>query len=82
MPNPPQEFEAAAPRVFATTRWSVVLAAGDGDSPPARQALETLCRAYLYPTYAYVRRKGYKPEEAQDLTQEFFAMLSASDRRQ
>jgi len=63
--------------VFATTHWSVVLAAGLGKSAPAQSALETLCRAYWSPIYAYVRRKGYKPEEAQDLTQEFFAKLIA-----
>jgi RNA polymerase sigma-70 factor (ECF subfamily) len=74
-----RESEAAAPRVFATTHWSVVLAAGQGESAPAQRALEALCRAYWYPIYAYVCRKGYKPEEAQDLTQEFFAQLLAKD---
>jgi len=74
-----QESAAAVPRVFATTHWSVVLAAGQGDSPPAQRALETLCRAYWYPLYAYVRWKGYKPEEAQDLTQEFLSQLIAKD---
>jgi RNA polymerase sigma-70 factor (ECF subfamily) len=58
----------------------VVLAAGANDSPPARHALETLCAAYWYPIYVYVRRKGYGPDEAQDLTQEFFAQLIAKDR--
>jgi RNA polymerase sigma-70 factor (ECF subfamily) len=67
--------EATAPRVFATTHWSVVLAAGQADSPPQRRALETLCGAYWYPIYVYVRRKGYGPDDAQDLTQEFFAQL-------
>src|SRR5215471_19148116 len=62
-------------RVFATTHWSVVMAAGQDDSPPARRALETLCRAYWYPIYVYVRRKGYGADEAEDLTQEFFAQL-------
>ena len=66
-------------RIFATTHWSVVLAAGDTDSPPARTALETLCRAYWYPIYVYVRRKGYGPEDAQDLTQGFFAHLIAKE---
>jgi RNA polymerase sigma-70 factor (ECF subfamily) len=69
----------ADPRVFATTHWSVVLAAGQEDSALAQRALETLCHAYWYPLYAYVRRKGYGPEEAQDLTQEFFAQLIAKD---
>jgi RNA polymerase sigma-70 factor (ECF subfamily) len=61
--------------VFATTHWSVVLAAGQNASPQAAQALETLCRTYWYPLYAYVRRRGYGPEDAQDLTQEFFALF-------
>jgi RNA polymerase sigma-70 factor (ECF subfamily) len=65
--------------VFATTHWSVVLAAGRSDSPDSQAALETLCRAYWYPLYAYVRRRGCTPEDAQDLTQEFFHRLLASD---
>jgi RNA polymerase sigma-70 factor (ECF subfamily) len=60
---------------FTTTHWSAVLAAGEEDSPGAAQALETLCRSYWYPLYAYVRRRGYGPEDAQDLTQDFFAQL-------
>src|SRR3989442_7325339 len=66
-------------RVFATTHWSVVVAAGQEDSTPARNALETLCRAYWYPIYVYVRRKGHGPDDAQDLTQEFFAQLISKD---
>lgn len=65
--------------VFPTTRWSVVLAAGQDSSPQAAEALEKLCRAYWYPLYAYVRRQGHPPEPAQDLTQEFFARLLAKD---
>jgi RNA polymerase sigma-70 factor (ECF subfamily) len=57
----------------------VVLAAGRGESAPAQRALEALCRAYWYPIYVYVRRKGYRSAEAQDLTQEFFAQLIAKD---
>jgi len=64
--------------VFATTHWSVVLAAGDSFSPQAAQALDDLCRAYWYPLYAYVRRQGHNPEDAQDLTQDFFAHLLAN----
>ncbi len=60
---------------FATTHWSVVLAAGHGDSPQALEALETLCRTYWYPLYVYIRRRGHGPEDAQDLTQEFFLRL-------
>src|SRR5258708_4498387 len=67
------------PRVFATTHWSVVLSAGQKDSAQAAASLEKLCRAYWYPLYAYVRRRGYSPEDAQDLTQGFFARLLERD---
>ena len=60
---------------FRTTHWSVVLAAGRRSSPDARDALATLCQVYWYPLYAYVRRKGHSPDDAQDLTQAFFARL-------
>ena len=60
---------------FSTTHWSVVLAAGDPASPQAVEALETLCRAYWRPLYAYVRRQGRSPEDAQDLTQDFLAHM-------
>lgn len=64
--------------VFATTHWSVVIAATDqGSTPAAAAALEQLCRTYWYPIYAYVRRQGRSPEDAQDLTQDFFARLLA-----
>ena len=63
--------------VFATTHWSVVLKAGRDDSPNVSEAMAQLCRAYWYPLYAYVRRKGYDAQDAQDLTQEFFARLLA-----
>ncbi len=79
MPDSDRETDAATPRVFATTHWSVVLAAGEISSAPARRALETLCREYWYPIYVYVRRKGYGPDDAQDLTQEFFAQLIAKE---
>ncbi len=62
-------------REFATTHWSVVLQAGDGDSPTAKAALERLCATYWFPLYAHVRRRGHGPHEAPDLTQEFFAVL-------
>lgn len=61
--------------VFATTRWSVVVSAGHQSSPDAETALETLCRTYWYPLYAFARRRGSSPEDAADLTQEFFARL-------
>ena len=63
--------------VFATTHWSVVVEAGQSDSPKASQAMAQLCQTYWYPLYAYDRRKGYQVPDAQDLTQEFFARLLA-----
>jgi len=66
-------FSPAHQHWFATTHWSVVLAAGQDSSPNASEALEKLCRTYWYPLYSYVRRRGRSPEDAQDLTQEFFA---------
>lgn len=66
----------AQPRWFATTRWSLVLRAGD-DSPEARQALEQLCLLYWYPLFTFARRIGHTREEAEDLTQGFFAQLLA-----
>jgi len=62
-------------RSFATTHWSLVLAAAHDSRPDAQAALATLCETYWYPLYAYVRRLGYKAEDAQDLTQGFFAAL-------
>jgi RNA polymerase sigma factor (sigma-70 family) len=61
--------------LFTTTHWSVVLAAGEQNTPESAEALERLCATYWYPLYAYVRRRGYSPEDAQDLTQEFFLRL-------
>jgi RNA polymerase sigma factor (sigma-70 family) len=69
----------AGQAVFATTHWSVVLEAVQGASPKANEAMAQLCGAYWYPLYAYVRRKGYQAEDAQDLTQEFFARLLAGN---
>lgn len=73
--------------IFATTRWSLVLNAAHPEAPEADRALEELCGLYWYPLYAHVRRFGYDPHTARDLTQEFFARLiekkylSAADRR-
>jgi DNA-directed RNA polymerase specialized sigma24 family protein len=64
-----------APRIFPHTRWSLVLAATRKNAPESAAALEALCRAYWYPLYAYVRRCGQSPHDAQDLTQEFFCRL-------
>src|SRR5690242_5385851 len=74
-----QETEVAAPRIFATTHWSVVRAAGEGATEASHLAMEKLCTAYWYPIYVYVRRRGYGQEDAQDLTQEFFAKLIAKE---
>ena len=60
---------------FVTTHWSLVVSAGRNDTTQARNALEKLCRAYWFPIYAFVRRQGHNPHDAQDLTQEFFARL-------
>ncbi|PYL08492.1 MAG: RNA polymerase subunit sigma-24, partial [Verrucomicrobia bacterium] len=59
---------------FTTTHWSVVLEA-QGPTPAAQAALEKLCRTYWRPIYGFVRRQGSSPEEAEDLTQGFFALL-------
>src|SRR4030095_6989921 len=64
--------------VFATTHWSVVLAAGQKNSG-ADRALEKLCRTYWYPLYAFIRRSGYTQHDAEDLTQEFFTRLLAKN---
>jgi RNA polymerase sigma-70 factor (ECF subfamily) len=60
---------------FATTHWSLVLAAGQPGSPEAEDALARLCSLYWYPVFVYVRRQGHSADEAQDLTQGFFARL-------
>lgn len=60
---------------FITTRWSLVLAGAGQGSPEARDALAYLCEVYWYPLYSYVRRRGYDPDEAADLTQSFFVRL-------
>jgi len=60
---------------FRTTRWSVVLLSAQSQSPDSEAALAELCRRYWYPLYAFVRRRGYGPEDAQDLTQGFFLDL-------
>jgi len=59
--------------IFATTHWTVVLAAGKRSTPQSDHALEELCRTYWFPLYAYVRRRGHTKEDAEDLTQAFFA---------
>ena len=61
--------------VFVTTHWSLVVSARDTQSPQSAAALEKLCRTYWYPLYAYIRRSGQSKENAEDLTQAFFARL-------
>lgn len=67
----------AEPRLFTTTRWSLVLAGAnpDGDTQKSAEALAELCRTYWRPVFSYVCRRGYSPEDAQDLTQDFFLMI-------
>jgi RNA polymerase sigma-70 factor (ECF subfamily) len=77
MPHEPPYVESAAH--FSTTNWSQVLAAGQQGLPEARDALTSLCRTYWYPLYAFVRRSGYQPDDAQDLTQAFFMQLLEKD---
>lgn len=82
MVSPPDASEPAAPQGigwFATTHWSVVLAARRGDSPQSLAALETLCRTYWPPLFAYLRRAGHSDADAKDLTQAFFARLLERD---
>ncbi|MFC1781823.1 RNA polymerase sigma factor [Planctomycetota bacterium] len=60
---------------FATTHWSVVRAAGKSYSAQQREAIETLCKSYWYPLYAFLRRRGHDSHQAEDLTQAFFGHL-------
>lgn len=81
-PTPLNEYsapDAGQPRAFATTRWSLVAAAGGGSPEDRRLALAELCQSYWYPLYAYVRRRGHSADESQELTQEFFLQLIEKD---
>ena len=69
------ESDSSGQRDFATTRWSLVLAAGASQAGESAVHLAALCETYWYPLYAYVRRRGHQVDDAQDLTQEFFARL-------
>ncbi len=68
-------FLATSGPTFTTTDWSVVLQARSGHSAEAAEALNQLCGAYWYPLYAFVRRQGYGPQDAEDLLQSFLACL-------
>jgi RNA polymerase sigma-70 factor (ECF subfamily) len=63
------------PKNFPTTLWTVVLHAGQDEPAQAQAALAQLCEGYWYPLYSFIRRRGYSPHDAQDLTQAFFAHL-------
>jgi RNA polymerase sigma factor (sigma-70 family) len=77
---------SSEPWAFQSTHWSLVLTASQADSPQAQEALGKLCCLYWYPVYAFIRRQGYDPDQAKDLTQELFARiiekryLAAADR--
>lgn len=73
--DPPTSVASHNGACFATTHWTVILAAGSPDSSRYREALETLCRTYWYPLYAYLRRCGYERHTAEDRTQGFFTGL-------
>ena len=76
MPLEPSHTQTkTAASAFSTTHWSVVLGAGYGSESAAQAALERLCRTYWYPLYAYLRRRGYGHEDAEDLTQGFLIQL-------
>ena len=75
--EPSSQSSTAPGDIFATTHWTVVLAAGKRSTPQSDSALEQLCRAYWFPLYAYVRRRGHTKEDAEDLTQAFFARFLA-----
>jgi RNA polymerase sigma factor (sigma-70 family) len=72
---------ASGPRVFATTRWSLILSAANSESEErdALEALAELCRTYWQPIFSFVCRRGYSTEDAQDLTQDFFVMMLESN---
>jgi RNA polymerase sigma factor (sigma-70 family) len=73
------QSSAAPGEVFATTHWTVVLAAGRRSTPQSDHALEELCRTYWFPLYAYVRRRGHNKEDAEDSVQAFFARFLAKN---
>jgi len=76
---PGEENEIAASSQFAATQWSTVLEAQRTQPEQARAALERLCGRYWYPLYAFIRRRGHDPHDAEDLTQSFFAHLLSKD---
>jgi hypothetical protein len=79
MANDAQDPSSAGGSRFMTTHWSLVLAAADTEDSHGREALAKLCQVYWYPLYAFIRRQGHDPHDAQDLTQEFFMRLLEKD---
>jgi RNA polymerase sigma factor (sigma-70 family) len=81
MEEPRVVIKAEEARVFATTRWSLILsgAGSNGNTAEARAALADLCRIYWRPVFSFVCRRGYSTEDAQDLTQDFFVMMLESN---
>lgn len=73
--NTTKSYSVSGAGRFATTHWSVVLQAGQPGAPGYQQALETLCRGYWFPLYAYLRRHGYDSHQAEDYTQAFFCRV-------
>lgn len=73
--NTTKSYSVSGAGRFATTHWSVVLQAGQPRAPGYQQALETLCRGYWFPLYAYLRRHGYDSHQAEDYTQAFFCRV-------
>ena len=73
--NTTKSYSVSGAGRFATTHWSVVLQAGQPGAPGYQQALETLCRGYWFPLYAYLRRHGYDSHQAEDYTQAFFCKV-------
>lgn len=75
-------MRSAATPEFPTTHWTLVKAVQTGDGPLAAVAMESLCQGYWYPIYAFLRRSGHSSEDAEDLTQTFFAQLVTEDALQ
>lgn len=75
MPEAPLDPSLPGPRSFETTRWTLVISAGQVGTPESQEALAELCKLYWYPIYLFVRRRGYNADEAVDLTQGFFTRL-------
>jgi DNA-directed RNA polymerase specialized sigma24 family protein len=73
--NQEQGSISGDPAQFRTTRWTVILAAAESRQPGSQEALTELYQRYWYPLYAFARRRGYGPHDAEDLTQGFFLRL-------